>query len=208
VYRLVRAFGSEVLDGTKLYSSPTVATGITSLIKNCDGVIGVVSVDVARRPWVLQELGAAHAAGKSNVLVLRERGAVDNLGMFDEKQYIEYDPNDLTECLVSLTEALGQWHAPRDVFVYLLPDTFAKAIRPYLNGGGALNSTYEVLDENHDVISSGPARIVEPDGRMQVKLRGISPQGRYLQFKASFGKESWISDLQSIGMRSMTMQKI
>lgn len=207
VYRLVRAFGSDEVDGENVYLAHSLADGIVgNIINTCDGFIGVLSKEVQTRPWVQHEIGVARGANKLMV-ILREKGVFDNLGMLDDKQFIEYDPLDLTECLVRLAVALGQWHAPRSVWVYLLPQGFADAIRQNLNRTG-FSSSYSVLNENHEEISQSPVRIVEIDHQMQVKLRGIPPLGRYIQFRAVFGNDVWESDWETVNSRAMTMRKV
>jgi hypothetical protein len=207
VYRLVTAFGSEPVDGESVYNAHTLADGIVdAIINTCDGFIGVVSQEVTTRPWVQHELGVARGANKP-IIAMRESGVLENFGMLNDKQFIEYDAADLTESLVRLTVALGQWHAPRDIFVYLLPETFAAAIRNSLNQVG-FASTYEVLNENYDRIAQGPVRLVEINKQMQAKLRGIPTLGRYIQFRASYGADVWESDWETVNSRTMTMRKI
>jgi hypothetical protein len=207
VYRLVRAFGSEVVDGESMYGAHTLADGIVdAIIHGCDGFIGVVSQEVTTRPWVQHELGAARAANKL-IVPLREKGVLQNFGMLEDKQFIEYDLVDLSGALVRLAEALGQWHAPRDVFVYLVPKDFADAIRPNLARPG-FQSSYRVFNEWNDVIAEGAVKIVEIDRQLQVKLRAIPPLGRYIQFRAVFGAEVWESDFETVNSRTMTMRKL
>ena len=118
VYRLVRAFSSEVVDGESVYSAHSLADGIVdSIINGCDGFIGVVSQEVATRPWVQHELGAARAANKL-IVPLREKGVLQNFGMLEDKQFIEYDPTDLSDTLVKLADARSMACTARRVCVF------------------------------------------------------------------------------------------
>lgn len=212
VYRLIEAFGDRVENGKHLYLASNLSQGIIDKIHACDALIGIASRrnlqangQYTTHPWVRDELAVARGASKL-FLQLREVGLDSHLGILEGAQYIEFDPSDLKECLVRLTEAIGQWHSMLNVSLHLIPNDFRVAVESVMRLPG-FYCNYLLYDAHYEKRNGGTTVIVPKAGGLHVMLRNV-PRDYFIQLQAGHGKLRWESELVSVDSPAIHMSLV
>ena len=184
VFRLIRAFGDEVTTGKEIFGQ-ILDNGVRAEIALSHALIGFTT---RRDPigamgtwtthqWVKDELTtAANALPPIPFVEVRETQVDPQGGMVGALASITYDEQHRDRCLVDLAEAIGGWHRrPTGFEIELMPEDFAREIRPLLLRDPHLRCGYHVLAS--DGTEEGPefrTNILRRPGRLAIRTGAVS----------------------------------
>jgi hypothetical protein len=134
---------------------------------------------------------------------LRDTQLDPQLGILEGSQYIAFDKSKLTDRLVRLAEAIGDWHRVRDVRLFLLPEQFAAAVTPHLQATGfyVQYSLYDRLNNREGPIKTN---IVRTAGGLSIVVKGL-PTDKLLQVEAGFNGGMWTSAAVDVEVNNIIM---
>ena len=218
VFRLVKAFGDEVTSGKEIFGQ-NLDSGVRNEIARSHALIGfttrrdpIGAMDTwTTYQWVKDELATAATAQPPIPFVeVRETQVDTQGGMLGGRARITYDEQHRDRCLVDLAEAIGGWHRlPRAFEIELMPEDFAKEVRPLLLRDPGLRCRYHVLAR--DGTEEGPefpTTILKRPGRLAIRTGAVSRDAAIMvKIWSGTNQLLWSSDWQPVESRIIYLEK-
>lgn len=197
VERLVKAHGLRVETGERL-GGAVLGQEITKRIDESDALISLLTERTEDRNnnWVRDERTYAHGRDKPTIAVLQK--GVDDGGLFQAHERIDYDPDEPVSAIIRVAETIGLWRQrsgriipvqiePKEAAQFALDkQEFAKIEYRFWNVG-----------EASDWRKANP---FPKAGGVLAYLRGV-PDGHEIQLRIDDGNTSWSSEVESQTLR-------
>jgi hypothetical protein len=208
VFRLVKAFGNNVVTGEKM-EGEVVSEGVKERIHASDAMLAFATrrgdPDGAglyqTHRWVTDELALALQANMP-VVEIRETQVDVQGGIAGDRQHIEYDDEARDKFLVQLAEVLGRWARGRSRNLRLLPPEVVGRIRPQMQQQG-FRCTYSTFKDGRG-FPEKEALLVRREGGLYLMAKDVPPE-MLVQIRVQAAGFSWTSDYIDIDSLSVEL---
>jgi TIR domain-containing protein len=106
--RLLSQFGVEPYVAS-WYLTPGEPIGdkVVQQIRESDCVVALLTQNGMRSSWVNQEIGSANIAGRQIIPIVEKGTDRADLGVLQDREYIEYDPQEPQRALLATSSYVG-----------------------------------------------------------------------------------------------------
>lgn len=188
VQTLISSHGLHAVTGERLGGVP-LADGVKSKIEACDALICLLTEQSGDRNtnWVQQERTVADTLGKPTCAVLMN--GMDDPGMFEGNEYLQYDPNHGESLILALSETIGIWkrEAGHSLPVLIEPERAAEVA---INDGTSVRYRFwrpEGRTEWQDAVARRKA------GGALIYLNGAQVEDE-IEVELKYGASEWFSE--------------
>lgn len=209
VASLIRAFGSEPVDGREL-GGQSIPEGVRQSIRSSDALLAFFTRRDGPLPdgswtthqWVRDELTCALEHNKQ-VLEIYEDGVSRIAGLAgSDRQHLAYQENEQLECVVEIVKVLGQWHRRGTRRFQLLPH---EKIRPHLSKPYFV-CRYRVMEGNHE-LPEQVVKVQKIQGGLFIDCTGLSRES-LIQVEIVTNTGLLSSDYTSVDAVSVALETI